>query len=267
VVKARRPQRRYVIAAVAKALSILDCFARRQEWSLNELCEELRLHKSTVFRLVSTLAASGYLERNEVTGQYRLGSKFATLENVIAGQEPICWFSLGPLQELASRCGETAHVAVLYERWAVTVQVVESSAAVRMRSWVGKRTHAHCSALGKVLLAFRGDDEAEAFVRTYGLPARTARTITDPQVFLQHLREIRERGYAVDNEEVEEGLRCVAAPITLPGGLVVAAVSVSGPAWRLTPARDPELVPWVQQAASRIAAGLELFRSERLREF
>ncbi len=155
---------------------------------------------------------------------------------------------------------------MLYERWAVTVQVVECSAGVRMRSWVGKRTHAHCSALGKALLAFQSDDEIEAFVRRYGLPARTAQTITDPQIFLRHLREIRERGYAVDNEEVEDGLRCVAAPIVLPGGPVVAAVSVSGPAWRLTPGRDPEMVPWVQEAASRIASALQLFCFDRLSE-
>ena len=255
----QRADGRYTIGAVAKATAILDCFGRRQEWSLTELSEALRMHKSTLFRLVSTLAASGYLERNEATGLYRLGPKFATLESVLARQEPIHWVSLAPLQDLAAACGETAHVAVLYEGWAVTVQVVEGPAAVRMRSCVGKRRPAHCSALGKVLLAHRDEGEVEAYIRQPGLVARTPHTITNAREFRRHLRQVRAQGYAVDNEELEEGLRCVAAPIALPGGPVAAAVSISGPAWRLTPERVPQTVPLVQQAARRIAEGLTAF--------
>ena len=251
-----------MIAAVAKALSILEHFAQRQEWGLSELSRDLQLHKATVFRLVWTLTALGYLERDGATGRLRLGRKFSDLET-IARQEPIDWFSLGPLQDLAFVCGETAHLGVLHGRWVITMRVVESSATVRMRSWVGTRTPAHCSALGKVQLAFRDYREVENFVRTYGLPARTARTITDGRKFFEHLREVCERGYAVDNEETEEGLRCVAAPVALPSGRVIAAVSVSGPAWRLTPEKDAEVASLVTKAASEIAEGLVAFWRER----
>jgi DNA-binding IclR family transcriptional regulator len=249
---------RYTVTAVARALSILDLVARRQECSLNEVCTQLGMHKSTAFRMATTLTSLGYLERNAATGLYRLGLKLTSLDAAIAGKEAIHWYSLGPLQDLVHQCGETAHAGVLYGGWAVTVQVVEGPAAVRMRSWVGKRTHAHCSALGKVLLAHRSETEVRDFVRRYGLRARTPHSITDPRSLKRHLHEIRKQGYAVDNEEVEDGLRCVAVPVSLSNGHVVASVSVSGPASRLTPARDQDMVFLLREAASKISAALEL---------
>src|SRR6266511_1966244 len=204
---------RYGARILMRALSILDRFAEREEWGFTDLCEAVGLPKSTAFRIVSTLEAAAYLEKRPVTGHYGTGSKLRRLENVLLRVEPLRWAALPPLQDLARQTEETAHIGVLYQGDSVTVQIVEGSHSVRMHSAVGKRAPAHCSALGKTFLAYFTDVELDEFVDRFGLRMLTARTITGPGRLRTHLRDVRRRGWAVDNEELEDGLRCVAVQI------------------------------------------------------
>jgi len=240
-----------------RALSILDRFAEREEWGFTDLCEAVGLPKSTAFRIVSTLEAAAYLEKRPVTGHYGPGSKLRRLENVLLRVEPLRWAALPPLQDLARQTEETAHIGVLYQGDSVTVQIVEGSHSVRMHSAVGKRAPAHCSALGKTFLAYFTDVELDEFVDRFGLRMLTACTITDPGRLRTHLRDVRRRGWAVDNEELEDGLRCVAVPIAEPPAPPFAAVSISGPASRLSASRDEQIAHVLQQTARKIAGMLD----------
>ncbi|MBI1845649.1 MAG: IclR family transcriptional regulator [Candidatus Rokubacteria bacterium] len=246
----RRP--RYGARMLTRGLSILDRFAERDEWPFMALCQAVGLHKSTAFRLVSALEAAGYVERRAATGCYRAGPKLRRLEHVLLRAEPVRWAALPPLQDLARQTEETAHLGILYEGDCVTVQIVEGMHAVRMHSTVGRRAPAHGSAMGKALLAHLGNAELDEFVDRFGLCMLTARTITDPERLRHQLGEARRRGWAVDDGELEPGLRCVAVPVAPPGGRPFAAVSVSGPASRLTAARDEQIAHVLQQTARKI---------------
>jgi IclR family transcriptional regulator, KDG regulon repressor len=247
--------------SLGRALRVLDCFGQREEWSFMEVCREVALHKSTAFRIVGTLEAAGYLEKNPISGRYRPGPKFLRIENLLLQSEPVRWVALAPLQELVRRTGETAHVGVLWESDAVTVQLVDGTHAVRMHGAIGKRVAAHTSALGKALLAHFTDDEIDAFIARFGLRALTPRTVTDPATLKATLREIRARGYTIDDGEVEEGLRCIGVAVPEPADRPFAALSVSGPRSRLAPARDEEVLAALREAATAIASSLARLRA------
>jgi DNA-binding IclR family transcriptional regulator len=245
---------RYEARILGRALSILDRFADGDEWGFMELCQATGLHKSTAFRIVSSLETAAYLEKRPATGRYRPGPKLRRLEAVLLRAAPLRWTALAPLQDLARRTEETAHIGILYQGESVTVEIAEGTHAVRMHSAIGKRAPAHASALGKALLAHAADAEIDELVARFGLRALTPRTITDPARLKAHLREARRRGFAVDDEELEPGLRCVSAPIPEPVERPFAAVSISGPAWRLSPARDEDTARALQETAQEIAA-------------
>ena len=242
--------------ALARALGVLDRFGERDEWAFMQLCRAVGLHKSTAFRVLATLETTGYVERSRATGRYRAGPKFRRVETLLHRCEPVQWVTLAPLEELARATGETAHVGVLYRNESVTVQVADGTHAVRTHTSVGKRAAAHASALGKALLAYFEEGELEAFIQTFGLAPLTPRTITDPAALKATLRTTRAQGYAVDDGELEEGLRCLGVAVPEPAARPFVAVSVSGPRARLRPDRDGELVAVLGDTAAAIAETL-----------
>jgi len=157
------------------------------------------------------------------------------------------------LQDLARDTGETVHVGILYDGEAICVQAVDGTRLVRMHAFVGKRTPAHASALGKVLLAHRPDSDIDALIARTGLPRFTKYTITVPAALRTALQLVRQQGWALDDEEMEIGLRCLGAPIADHTGRPCASVAVSVPASRMEPARVQELIPLVQATARRIS--------------
>ncbi len=226
-----------------------------------EVCRALGLHKSTAFRIFVTLEATGYVEKDHASRRYRPGPKFLRIEHLLLQTEPVRWVALAPLQDLARRTGETAHVGVLWEGDAVTVQLVEGTHAVRMQSSIGKRASAHASALGKSLLAYFSDGELDAFIARFGLRPLTPRTVTDAVRLKAVLQATRDRGFTVDDGEYEEGLRCIGVAVPEPPDRPFAALGVSGPRSRLTPARDDEIVAALREAADAIAATLVRLRA------
>lgn len=243
----------YLIASLRKGLEVIDCFAQRESWSLTELAAHLGLNKATAFRILHTLQESGYLTKDEDTGRFQLGMRFYSLGKTAMRHEQLKWQALPPLMHLAESTGETVYVGILYEGDAVCVQIVDGTELVRMHSFVGKRSPAHASALGKVLLASMPDAEIEDYVATYGLKSFTANTITDPARLREELRQIRDQGYALDAEEMAIGLRCIGAPITDHTGRPFATVSLSAPSDRMTPERIATLVPQIKAAALDIS--------------
>lgn len=242
-----------MLGSLRKGLEVIDCFARQETWSLAELAGTLQQSKPTIFRILHTLDSAGYVEKNQRTGRYALGPRFRTLGSTATRHEQLRWQSLAPLQDLATATGETAHVAVLYGSEAVCVQVAEGTRLVRMRASVGKRTPAHASALGKVLLAALPDEQVAAIVGRRALPRFTARTIGDPARLEAELTLVRARGFALDDEEMEDGLRCLGVPVIDEAGRVVAALALSAPAARIGDAQIAHLLPTLRAAAARIA--------------
>ena len=245
-----------LVGSLLHGLAVLDLFSReRTVIGIGEMAQQLGLHRSTTSRLAATLASAGYLESTGEPGRYRLAGKLALLGQLVASGGEIRTAAVPVLRELVERLGETGHLAVLEGTEAVTIEVVDGWHTVRMHSWVGKRSPAHCSSMGKALLAGLPDAALDAL---YGerLEARTERTVASRTALKKELAEIRAQGYALDLEELEPHLCCVAAPITDHTGAVVASVSVSGPDARIDAGTAPGIADDVRDAARRISVRL-----------
>jgi DNA-binding IclR family transcriptional regulator len=238
-----RPHRDGTVGALLHGLAILDMFSQdRPVIGIAEVARALGVHRSTASRLAATLATAGYLEVTGEQGRYRLAAKLAVLGEIAVAGNDLPSIALPPLRELVSRLGETGHLGVLEGTEAVTVAVVDGWQTVRMHSWVGKRSPAHCSSLGKALLAGLGEQELLDRYPSARLPTKTPATISSRAGLLRCVAEVRELGYAEDREELEPHLYCVAAPLFGRDGSVVASVSVSGPVSRM---REPAVIATV----------------------
>ena len=244
---------RYTIGALKNGLEVLECFEERDAWALSELVARIGVSKGTVFRVLATLEMKGFVERRARDGKYVLGPRLTVIAAPSVEYEQLRWSAIPPLSVLTDAFGESAHIGVLYERRVVTVQAVDGHHDVRMHSSVGKRSPAHASSIGKAILATYGDPEIDAYIEEPGLESQTPYTITDSDAFRTALREGRSRGYAIDDEEVQLGVRCVGAPIFDRTGRAVAGVSVSGPTIRITDERVAEIAPKVRHAARAIS--------------
>lgn len=245
------------IRSVAKALSILDLLARNgREMSLSEISGEMGSAKSTVHGLLVTLKDFHYVEQESFGGKYRLGIRLFEMGNIVANSWDVRRIAAPHIERLVDELEETVHLAVLNEDRVLYIDKRESRRSIRIVSQVGMRLPAHCSGVGKALLAYLPPAQLQRLVASQGLPSFTSNTITDLRRLEEELELIRERGYAVDNEEIMEGLRCVAAPIRNNSGVVCAAISVSGPVARLVGDRFARVVEMVMGTAAEISAGL-----------
>lgn len=241
------------VQSVGRAIRILELVAEHpDQLGVTELGRRLGVHKATASRLVSTLAQAGLVERTPGIDAYRPGFGLVRLATTALADLDVARQARPVLERLAEDTQETVNLAVLDGDEVVNVDQVAGGHAVLNVNWVGKRTPLHCTSNGKVLLAHLPEREWD---RVLGRPLerRTARTITDPSALLGQLRRARGRGYAYTIEELEVGLNAVAAPIRGPGGEVVAAVSVAGPAYRVTRERIPELARAVVEAGWEIS--------------
>jgi DNA-binding IclR family transcriptional regulator len=207
-----------------------------------------------VHRLLTTLCARGFIEQVKSTGNYRLGLRIHGLgartvvaRTLTSEAEPF-------LRSLLDQHGETVSISVLDGNETVIVDKMESNLAMRVTSQIGKRNPVHCSGSGKALLAFGDPETTERIISEITLTRYTPKTITCPRALREHLKEIRERGYAVDEEEIQEDQICISAPVWNHEGSVCAAITISGPAGRIR-AKGVEHI-----AASTVDAARELSR-------
>lgn len=224
------------LSSVRNAARLLCAFTPTdRDLGVSELTSRLGLGKSTVHRLLSTLALEGLIERDAATGRYRLGLKLYELGSIVGDHLDLHEVIAGPIDDLRNRTGETVHVAILDGPEVVYIARRESPHTLRLFGRVGHRNHAHCTSTGKLLLAFLPLPELAAILHGFALPAHTRHTITDRLNLEDELEAIRHRGWADNIEESELGVHSVAAPIREASGRVVAAISVAGPAARFTP--------------------------------
>ena len=225
--------RRYTVDAAAKALDLLGAFSFREpRLSLADLATRTGIPRATAFRLLSTLEQAGFVAK--AGGEYQLGIKCFVLGNIVASGLDLREKAHAHLVALGHATGETVHLAIL-DRWQVLyLERIPSPHPVGfMRSRIGALVPAYCTGLGKTLLAFKPEQDVAAWARGEKFKAMTSRTITSPRALLKELRAIRGRGYSLDEQEHEIGVRCIAAPVLNHVGEVVAAVSVAGPAERM----------------------------------
>jgi DNA-binding IclR family transcriptional regulator len=241
------------IQSVRRAASLLRAFGSgATELGVSELGRRLNLHKSTVSRLLATLESEGLLERAPGTEKYRLGPEFARLAGRADHFGDVREVARPFLVELAEVTRETANLAVLDGDEVNNVDQVSGPHLVRVGNWVGRRTPLHCAANGKALLAFLPKADLERLIAG-PLAAFTPLTVTRPSALRASLARVRQLGYATALGEIEEGLNAVAAPIWDAEGAVAAAISVSGPAYRVTAERVPELGQITRQFAQLVS--------------
>jgi len=261
-IMARVPQSKtndspYRVQVLDRALAALAILASRSnECSLAELCTTLRLHKSTVHRLMMVLEQHRLVVKNPETGRYRLGLRLFELGSKAIEGLDLRGRARPYLDRLQDEFGETVFFCILDEGQVFYVEKVESQRSVRTACTVGSRAPAYCTAVGKAMLAELAEPEVDEVIRCWGLKAVTANTITTAGALKAELKAVRARGYAIDDEEKEEGLRCVGAAVRAHSGKLVAAMSISGPAFRMTQVRIPEIGRTLMQAASNLSSEL-----------
>lgn len=243
------------LQSVRRALLALELISEHGELGVTELGRKLGVHKATASRLIATLAERGFVERDPLTEKYRLGYGLISLAGAAVGGNDLVRAARPILDELAERTTETVNLGVLTGDSVVYVDQITGTRAIVSVSWVGRRTPLHCTSNGKVILAFSSEVERERLLRS-PLTKLTPRTITDVRKLRAQLEEIRVRGYAQTMEELEEGLNAVSAPVRGMNGELVAALSVSGPAFRMRPVDLPRMGKLTAEAARAISRRL-----------
>jgi len=251
MVRTGEPAARHV-AAVERALTVLDTLAEGEELGTNELARRTRINASTVSRLLATLAAGGFVEHVPETGRYRLGLRLLQLGNAVLSRLDLRRVARPQLEALAAETGETATLSAPGGRDAITVDFVQSDeASVQSVARIGRPSIAHATATGKVLLAFGAVELPKPPLEVF-----TPRTITDPRAVEREIERVRERGYAEALGEREEDLNAIAAPVFEARGSLAAILGVQGPASRFDRAAMREALPALLARAGTISNAL-----------
>jgi IclR family acetate operon transcriptional repressor len=242
------------VRAVDRAVTILQLIARDGEGRVSSLARALGVNRSTTFRILATLEQRGMVVQDGERGAYRLGRGVVELAAAATREGLPLTVVARPLCEaLAAEIGETVNLAIFDGEAVISVDQVLGSATLTSVNWIGQRTPAHATSAGKVFLAFMSAEERARHL-SGDLPAFTDQTITDPALLERELGVVRHRGYATTSEEHEVGLAAVAAPIFDSFGAVIAAVAVSGPAFRFRSDRLEQIATTVVEAAEALSA-------------
>ncbi|MEV6740893.1 IclR family transcriptional regulator [Streptomyces sp. NPDC051104] len=240
------------VQSLERAFDLLERMADAGgEVGLSELSASSGLPLPTIHRLMRTLVACGYV-RQQANRRYALGPRLIRLGE--SASRLLGTWARPHLARLVEETGETANMALLDGDEIVYVAQVPSKHSMRMFTEVGRRVLPHSTGVGKALLASTPDDEVRALLARTGMPAATEKTVTTPDAFLAALEEVRRLGYAVDDNEQEIGVRCLA--VSVPDSPTAAAISISGPAGRVTEAATERIVPVLQQVAAELSRTL-----------
>jgi IclR family KDG regulon transcriptional repressor len=244
--------------AVVKLMRILESLAQHKELGVTELGAHAGMHKSTAYRILNSLKELGYVRQEAENEKYSLTLKLFEVGATVLGRMEF-WEQAHPIMEqLAEQTHETIHLAVLDENRLVYLGKIESTQSLRvsMMSRIGQSAPTYCTGVGKLLLAHLPPEEAESILEREDMRGFTNNTITDRAQLARELESIRQNGYALDNEEHEIGVRCVAAPVTNNEGVVIAALSISMPSVRLPNSEIPRYRAFVTKAAADISKRL-----------
>ncbi|MFN8375889.1 MAG: IclR family transcriptional regulator [Anaerolineae bacterium] len=244
-----------MIQSLARGLEVLDILAQAEgDIGIMEFARQLDIDKSSASRLLQTLANYGYVEQDQDTRRFRLGPRVVALSNRVLNRMPLRDHARPFLRHLTETTGECSHIAILAHGKALYIDQYQTPAILRVETEIGTMSPLHCTALGKVLLAFNGA------IPPQNLVSFTLRTITDPEGLRLHLDQVRRQGYAVDDEEHVAGVRCIAAPVYNFNRKVIAAMGISGPAGRVTlenlPALRQQVLMSAEELSLRLGSGL-----------
>lgn len=243
------------VQSVERAIALLELLGESDHHlGITEIAELSSLPVATVHRLLTTLVKLGYVEQNIESHKYTLGIRMLHLRGAVISQVKLGVEAMPIMKMLMKRVNETVHLAVLSEGEIMYIDRVEGLQTQGMYTRIGKRAYAHCTALGKVMMAYMPDAVWREVVERHGLPRFSPTTITTPEELVAEMLRIRHRGYAVDEGETGEQVRCIAAPIRNYRGDIIAAMSVSAPRDQLHPGRDKEIsdaVIWATQLVSK----------------
>ena len=247
------------VRSVERALTVIEALSREKEMGVTELSKELGLSKSTIYRLIMTLRLHGYVE--QIKGEkYKLTFKMFELGSRIVNRLGIRQTAYPYLKELAAISKETVNLGALEENNVCYIDRIESREPLRLGLDIGSCFPAHCTALGRTLLAYQTPDEMDSFLlkakQEGQMQLYTSETLTNMDLIKEELHKIREQGYAIEAEQYLSGIRCIAAPIFNHTGKVVASVSVAGPSVRLTDECIKYVIPALKKTASSISAVL-----------
>lgn len=261
----RRRDRPDEVQAVARTLRILEVLAAEGELGLTDLAARVGVHKSTLYRFMCTLCDRGYARRDPDTERFSLRLKLFEIGSSVYARLDLVKLAMPTLERLSSATQETVHLAILDDGQLVYLSKIESPRSLRvsMQSRVGLTAPAYCTGIGKALLAWSDTEFLEGYLKRCEFVRYTEHTIPDRLRLAAELQTIRNRGWAMDDEEHEYGVRCVAAPVREKGGGVVAALSIAGPTVRMGRGRLESTRTLVCEAADEISAALGYSRSPR----
>jgi DNA-binding IclR family transcriptional regulator len=244
---------------VERALDVLLCFSNQTaELTMSQISERIGINKSTVHRLLSTLEGKRFVERDPLTGVYRPGLRLLQLASLAMEQNSLRRVAAPFLHDLCNQYRENVNLAVLDGADVVYVDVIEGSQRVKLAAVPGQRLPAFCTASGKAMLAFLSEDHIR-LVLARGMPGYTSKTLTSEEKFFEDIHQVHERGFAISDQEYEDGINAIAVPICEQP---IASVSIAGPAYRLTREHrvksGPVLLETAQKIALEVERGLDL---------
>ena len=255
---AKREKESYGIQSVTNAMNLLEQFkGGRDELGVTDLSNKMELHKNKVFRLLATLEARGYIEQNKATENYRLGVKSLELGQAFIKQNGLVRQAKLFLKEIVKQCNEMAYIGTIRQSSAVYLDMEESNQTVTVANRVGWRLPIHCTAIGKAQIAYLSEEDLGQLGVLDNMDKFTENTIVDRAKFIRHLKEVAKRGYAIDNEEYNPGVRCVGVPIRDYTGRIVGGISVCGPSFRMTDELlKTKIIPVVKDAGEKVSKRL-----------
>jgi IclR family KDG regulon transcriptional repressor len=251
--EARKPER---LSSVASAIRLLKAFSEHEvDIGISDLARRLGIAKSTVHRLASTLVSEGLLEQDRNTGKYRLGVALFRLGVLVRRRMDVSNEARPFIYDLRAKINESVHLAIRDGTEIMYVYNLESTHAIRMRSDLGVRKPVYCTAEGQAILAFQPQEAIDEVI-TAGLKPLTPNTITSAEKFQKALALVRQRGCAIEDEESELGMVCVAAPIRDDSGVVAAAIGIAGPVTRLSKKAVAAVIPHLIETADLVSSRL-----------
>lgn len=250
-------ERENLVKSVSRALDIITLVSlKKSGLGVTEIANQIDINKSSVYRILSTLVQYGYIEQDEETSRYKLGYKFLEISSKLLESIDLRLEAKPFLQELENDTNEVIHLVVYDQGEVVYIEKLEGNQTLRMHSKVGKRAPMHCTAVGKVILANLPTSDVLDILERKGMPRHTENTITNKDDFINELLQVKQNGYALDLEENENGITCIAVPIFDHLGNVVAAVSISGATLRMTDERLKQLQTQMLHIGREISARL-----------
>jgi DNA-binding IclR family transcriptional regulator len=241
-------------ASVVRAFAVIEYLAEHEDWvSVRTLARDLDLVPATAYRFLATLKELGYVQQQPEDARYQLTLKFAWVASRVLDRTQLRRIAHPHMEQLTAVTNETTHLAVIEGRQIVYIDKVDNFQAMRMRSRIGTRGCLHSTAVGKSMVAHLPQEDHDDILNGIQFPSLTKNTITDPSLFRSHLEEIRKRGYAVDDEENEVGIRCIGVPLFDHAGRLAGAVSISGWTITMTPERLPQLATVLQDTCRSIS--------------